>query len=151
MSFEAIKTITGMSFRERGEILTPQLHLCVEYTQGGKSHITGDTFNRGYIIAVRHDRVDQHGERSMLIDGKGDATFYVELALRYNRSRHAELCEQVRCGRHDEVIATLFEQAKRLRPQLEWQDSMLPITDKFDLISSAALNAAVEAMVNGGR
>ena len=148
MSFEAIKTITGRILKERGEILTPQLHLCVEYTQGGQSLITGDIFRRGYIITVRHERVDQHGNRSMLIDGLGDATYYVELALRYNRSRHAELCEQVRCGRHDEVIAHLFEKAKKLRPQLEWQAPMLPITDRFDLTSNAALHAAVESAVS---
>ncbi len=148
MSFEAIKTITGRIFKERGEILTPQLHLCVEYTQGGQSLITGDIFRRGYIITLRHDRIDQHGNRSMLIDSKGDAIHYVQLALRYNRSRHAELCEQVRCGRYDNVIANLFEIAKRLRPQLEWQAPMLPITDRFDLTSNAALHAAVESAVS---
>lgn len=133
MSSKNVKTVVGSAFFELGSLLTPRLHLMVEYTKGGTSGITGEHFERGYQISIRHDRIDQDGMVSVLIDGKGDPTSCIATAPRFSQTVLDTKVEQVLTGVYDQLICSLYAKATAMRPDYNWPERILPV---FELIAS---------------
>lgn len=122
-----LKTVTAPAYEDLGSLLTPRLHLVVDYTQGGKSLITGKEFQKGYQIAIRSDRVCDRGFRFMIIDGKGDPTFCVEQSERFRPKRLDSIVADVRSGKYDDLISEMYAIAKASKNYYVWPVSILPL------------------------
>lgn len=122
-----IKTVTAPAFKDFNSMLTPRLKLVVSYTKGGMSYFTGSSIPRGYDIAVQHDRHSDQGFTSMLLDGKGNPTAVLEPAARFSAKTLERIANDVRNGKHDELIARLYSKAKANRSEYAWPESILPL------------------------
>jgi len=110
--------------------------------------LSGKAIPRGYDISIRHDRTSDKGVTTILIDSKGNPAASVKAAARYSANMLELLAKEVRDGKHDELIAKLYEMAKSNRPQYAWPESILPAEDR-DGMSEASLHAEVVAVVGG--
>lgn len=124
-----ISTVTASPFEDCGRVLTPRLQLVVDYTTGGMCFFTGNRYSRGYEIAVRHDRLSDDGWVSLIIDGKGNPTALVEQAARFSAKTFDKIVNDVRTGKHNELIARLYAKAKANRPEYAWPESIWPQAD----------------------
>lgn len=136
-----IKTVEAQPFKDLSATLTPRFKLVVEYTLGGTSFLTGATFPRGYAIAVQHDRVSDRGFTSLILDGKGNPTACIEGAKRFSAKTLERIANDVRSGKHDELIAKLYAKAKDNRPEYAWPD-MLPLVAPVVLPTEAIMTDA---------
>jgi hypothetical protein len=144
MTSVIVKTVLAANFEELGSLLTPRLHLVVDYTRGGVSMITGEQFAKGYQLSIRHDRIDQDGLRSFVIDGKGNPTACIQKADRFSQKTLDKLVGQVLSGIYDDLIARLYATAMANNPRHAWPSSILPLTKDEN-----GLHAAVVFVVNG--
>ena len=122
-----IKTVTAPVFKDWNNMLTPRLKLVISYTKGGTCYFTGGHAPRGYEISVQHDRHSDQGFTSMLIDGKGNPTASIEAAARFSATKLERIADDVRNGKHDELIARLYAKAKANRSEYAWPESILPL------------------------
>lgn len=139
-----IKTVTAPAFQESrysSETLTPRLKLVVSYTKGGTSYFTGSSIPRGYDLSVQHDRHSDQGFTSMIIDGKGNPTASLEPAARFSAKAMERIADDVRNGKHDDLIARLYAKAKSNRSEYAWPESILP------LIENTLLASVVDAVL----
>ena len=120
-----IKRVTAPAFKD--SMLTPRLTLVVSYTKGGVSYFTGDSIPRGYDLSIQHDRHSDQGFTSVLIDGKGNPTASLEPAARFSAKTLERLADDVRNGKHDDLIARLYAKAKANRSEYAFPESILPI------------------------
>lgn len=130
-----IKTVTAPAFKNFSEMLTPRLKLTVSYTKGGTSWFSGQHFPRGYQLSIDHDRKSDQGFTSLIIDGKGNPCADLEPAARFSAKVLERLANEVRNGKHDELIERLYAKAKANRPEYAWPASMLPLVEP-ELISA---------------
>lgn len=142
MKAEIIKTVFAADFMELGSVLTPRLHLVVDYTRGGRSSITGEHYAKGYQIAIRHDRIDQEGSRSMVIDGKGNPTCCIQKADRFSQKTLDNLVNEVRSGKYDSLIADLYANAKANISQHAWPETLFPLADLHNVVDSVVSGSA---------
>ena len=124
-----IATVTAPDFVDCGRSLTPRLQLVVSYTTGGMCYFTGNRYSRGYEIAVRHDRRSSEGWVSIIIDGKGNPTAFVEPAARFSQKTLDRIANEVRDGKHDRTISVLYAKAKINRSEYAWPESIMPKPD----------------------
>lgn len=122
-----IKTVEAPAFKNFSAMLTPRLKLVVSYTKGGMSYFTGSSIPRGYDISVQHDRHSDEGYTSMLLDGKGNPTAALEAAARFSAKTLERIADEVRSGKHDDLIARLYAKAKANRSEYAWPESILPL------------------------
>lgn len=137
-----IKTVEAPAFKDLSAMLTPRLKLVVEYTLGGTSMFTGSHFPRGYEISVRHDRVSDQGFTSLIIDGRGNPTAPIESAKRFSAKTLERIANEVRSGKHDELITKLYARAKANRSEHAWPESILPLVAPVVLPTEAILTDA---------
>lgn len=142
MTAEIVKTVFAADFIELGSVLTPRLHLVVDYTRGGKSFITGEHYAKGYQISIRHDRIDQEGSRSMVIDGKGHPTACIQKADRFSQKTLDNLVNEVRSGKYDSLIADLYANAKANASQHVWPETIFPLADLHSVVDSVVSGSA---------
>jgi hypothetical protein len=142
-----IKTVTAPPFQESKyskEMLTPRLKLVVSYTKGGTSFITGNKIPRGYDLSVDHDRHSDQGFTSVLLDSRcGNPTASLEPGARFSAKTLERIADDVRNGKHDALIAQLYDKAKANRSEHTWPESILP------LIDDSLLASVVEAVLVG--
>lgn len=124
-----IKTVTAPAFQDGSWMLTPRLELVVSYTKGGVNIFTGSSYPRGYELSVQHDRLSDQGFSSFLIDGKGNLTTVLEPAARFSAKTLERFANDVRSGKHDELIERLYAKAKANRSEYAWPDSILPLVE----------------------
>jgi len=121
-----IATVTAPTFIDCGKAVTPRLRLVVSYTLGGVNYFNGQRYSRGYEIAVQHDRRSNEGWTSIIIDGKGNPTAFVEAAARFSQKTLDKIADDVRAGKHNDLIERLYAKAKSNRSEYEWPASILP-------------------------
>lgn len=136
-----IKVIKGHFYFDYGVRYTPRLSVTVDYTRGGKSQINGKTFERGYYVSVRHDRVDDDGLLHRAIDGNTDPSQCILPAKKFSSSTLLRLAAEVRNGDHEELVNQLYAEAAKLWPKHNWPSAIL--IDK-------ELDEAVKSVVNKG-
>lgn len=144
-----IKTVTAPAFENFREMLTPRLKLEVEYTLGGTSFFTGSHFPRGYEISVKHDRVSDRGFTSMLIDGKGNPTAPIEPAKRFSAKTLERIVNEVRSGKHDELIAKLYAKAVSNRSEHKWPESILPLVEPIATVATSPYEVGIAEGYSG--
>jgi hypothetical protein len=139
-----LKQVTAQPFKDGSAMLTPRLTLVVSYTKGGTSFITGAAIPRGYDVSVQYDRQSDQGFTSIIIDGKGNPTASIEPAAKFSSKSLERIANDVRNGKHDDLIAQLYTKAKANRSEYAWPESILP------LVESHLLSKVVSAALVGG-
>lgn len=127
MSDITIATVTAPSFVDGRNTLTPRLHLRVSYMKGGPNYFNGKVNPRGYSISVDFDRRSDEGFVSLLIDGKGNPAALIESAKRFNQKKLEAIAQQVRDGKHDELVERLYARAVFNRNNHAWPASILDV------------------------
>jgi hypothetical protein len=139
-----LKTVTAPAFKDCNSMLTPRLKLVVTYTKGGMCYFTGSSAPRGYDISVEHDRHSDQGFTSMLLDAKGNPTVSVEPAARFSAKTLERIADEVRSGKHDELIAKLYAKAKANRSEHDWPKSILPLVESTPIPSDGFADGGCE-------
>jgi hypothetical protein len=63
----------------------------------------------------------------MLLDGKGNPTASLEPAARFSAKTLERIANDVRNGKHDELIERLYTKAKANRSEYDFPASILPL------------------------
>lgn len=127
-----IKTVTAPAFSEgRYSALTPRLTLVVSYTKGGVSYVTGNNIPRGYELCVQHDLIHETLGWIPSRDNTPDPFASLEATARFNATTLKRIADEVRNGKHDELIRQLYAKAKANRSQHAWPESMLPLVEEM--------------------
>ena len=63
----------------------------------------------------------------MLLDAKGNPTAELEPAARFSAKALERIANDVRNGKHDELITRLYAKAKANRAEYAWPESILPL------------------------
>lgn len=124
-----IKTVVAPAFNDCNSMLTPRLSLQVSYTKGGTSCFTGKSHPRGYDISVVHDRISEKGYTSILLDCHGNPAAMLEPATRFSAKTLQRIADDVRGGKHDALIATLYAKARANRSEHAFPVSILPLVE----------------------
>jgi hypothetical protein len=80
----------------------------------------------------------------MLLDAKGNPTVSVEPAARFSAKTLERIADEVRSGKHDELIAKLYAKAKANRSEHDWPKSILPLVESTPIPSDGFADGGCE-------
>jgi hypothetical protein len=121
-----INTVTAPPFTESmgRETMTPRLHLEVYYDEGGVSMLTYRTRPRAYVLAVKYDRLSDSGFKTILLDAIGFPAATLEPAKRFSAAKLAKFAADIRDGKYDELIDSLYARAVKGRHEHQWPETI---------------------------